>query len=153
VEADELTYHLHVLLRFELERAMLRGDLSVKDLPAAWNDRMKRYLGKTPPNDADGCLQDIHWSLGALAYFPTYTLGTILSAQLYDAAARDLGDIGQQIGAGNYDPLLDWLRENVHRHGRAKSAATITAEATRHPLSAEPWLAYAKAKYSALYDL
>lgn len=153
VEADELTYHLHVLLRFELERALLRGDLAVQDLPAAWNDGMKRYLGMAPPNDADGCLQDIHWSLGALAYFPTYTLGTLLSAQLFDAATRELGDIGQQVGSGNYEPLLAWLRENVHRFGRSKSAAEITTDATGHGLSAEPWLAYARAKYGALYDL
>ena len=151
VEADELTYHLHVLLRFELERAMLAGDLAVADLPTAWADGMRGLLGVTPPSDADGCLQDIHWSLGAVGYFPTYTLGTLMSVQLWTAADADLGGLDAQIAAGDFAPLLGWLREHVHRWGRAKTADEILRDATGTGLDAAPWLAYAEAKVAAFY--
>jgi carboxypeptidase Taq len=153
VEADELTYHLHVLLRFELERALIAGTLVVADVPAAWNARMEAFLGLTPPTDAVGCLQDIHWALGAFGYFPTYTLGTLMSAQLFDAARRDLGSLEDAFARGEYRPLLDWLRERVHRWGRARSARRILQDVAGGPLSAEPWLAYARAKFGALYGL
>ncbi|MEM1115013.1 MAG: carboxypeptidase M32 [Bacteroidota bacterium] len=153
VEADELTYHLHVLLRFEIERALVAGTLAVADLPEAWNAGMRDLLGVEPPSDADGCLQDIHWSLGAIGYFPTYTLGTLMSVQLWEAMARDLGDLDALLRAGDFGPMLGWLRTHVHRWGRARSADQILTEAVGSGLDAGPWLAYAKAKFGALYRI
>ncbi|MFN3597145.1 MAG: carboxypeptidase M32 [Rubricoccaceae bacterium] len=153
VEADELTYHLHVLLRFSLERRLLGGTLDVADLPSAWNEGLRDLLGLTPPSDAEGCLQDIHWALGAFGYFPTYTLGTLMSAQLWEAAARDLGPLEPRLEAGDYAALLAWLREHVHRHGRVRSAGEILRRTTGRDLDARPWLAYVHAKYGRLYGL
>ena len=153
VEADELTYHLHVLLRFELERALLAGDLAAADLPEAWDEGMRELLGVAPPSDADGCLQDIHWSLGAVGYFPTYTLGTLMSAQLWEAAGRDLPGLDADVRAGRFRPLLGWLRDRVHRWGRVRTAGEVLERATGGGLDAGPWLAYARRKYGALYDL
>ncbi|MEM0962501.1 MAG: carboxypeptidase M32 [Bacteroidota bacterium] len=153
VEADELTYHLHVLLRFEIERALLAGNLAVADLPGAWNEAMRDLLGITPPSDADGCLQDIHWSLGSIGYFPTYTLGTLMSAQLWNAASRDLGGLDRQLAVGDFGGLLEWLREHVHRWGRAKSADEILRDTTGGGLDAGPWLAYARGKAEDLYGV
>ena len=155
VEADELTYHLHVLLRFELERAMVEGDLAVADLPGAWRETMRAYLGVEPETDADGCLQDIHWAMGAFGYFPTYTLGTLMSAQLWDALGRDLaeGDAERLVAAGDYGAVLGWLREKIHRHGRALSAPQLLEAATGSGLDAGPWLAYARAKMEAVYGV
>jgi carboxypeptidase Taq len=116
-ESDEVTYNLHVLLRFELERALLREELSPADLPAAWNARMKQYLGVEPPTDAVGCLQDIHWAGGAIGYFPTYTLGNLYAAQFFEQARADLGDLDAQFARGEFRPLLDWLRQHVHGQG------------------------------------
>jgi len=147
VEADELTYHLHVLLRFEIEHALLAGSLDVADVPEAWNEAMRRYLGVVPPTNADGCLQDIHWSLGALGYFPTYTLGTLMSVQLMEAARRDVPGLDDALAAGIYAPLLGWLREKVHRYGRSLATPEILRRATGQTLDAGPWLAYARAKY------
>ena len=153
VEADELTYHLHVLLRFEIERALVAGTLAVDDLPEAWNDGMRDLLGVVPPSNADGCLQDIHWSLGAIGYFPTYTLGTLMSVQLSEAMARDLGDLDELMRAGEFGPMLGWLRTHVHRWGRSKPAGEILRDATGSTLDAGPWLAYARQKFGALYGL
>lgn len=153
VEADEVTYHLHVMLRFEIESALLDGSLAVADVPAAWNAAMEEYLGLTPETDADGCLQDIHWALGAIGYFPTYTLGTLMSVQLFDAAKRDLGDPNSQFERGEFGPLLGWLREHVHRFGRARSASEILEETTGGPLDAAPWLAYVREKFGAIYGV
>jgi len=147
VEADELTYHLHVLLRFEIERALLAGTLAVRDVPEAWNERMRQYLGIVPPSDADGCLQDVHWAMGAVGYFPTYTLGTLMSVQLWSAMARDLGDLDARVAGGDYAALLGWLRAHVHRWGRVRTAGEILHAATGDRLSAAPWLAYAEARY------
>jgi carboxypeptidase Taq len=153
VEADEVTYNLHVMLRFELETKLIDGSLSVADVPDAWNATMEEMLALTPGSDADGCLQDIHWSLGALGYFPTYTLGNLMSVQLFEAAADDLGDLGSQFEQGEFEPLLGWLREHVHRHGRARSATRILRDATGESLSAEPWLAYVRRKFGAVYGI
>ncbi len=153
VEADEVTYNLHVMLRFELETALLSGGLAVGDVPEAWNAAMEDLLGLAPPSDADGCLQDIHWALGALGYFPTYTLGTLMSVQLFEAAERDLGPFDEAFARGEFGPLLGWLRERVHRWGRARSAAEIMEEATGGPLRAEPWLAYVREKFGAVYGV
>ena len=158
VEADEVTYPLHVMLRFELERGLVAGTVDVDTLPDRWNAKMEAYLGVVPDTDADGVLQDIHWSLGALGYFPTYALGTLMSVPLFDAARADLaaaghGDLDDLIAAGTFGPLLDWLRQHVHRHGRAKTATEILTDATGGPLDAAPWLAYVRRKYGALYDV
>ena len=153
VEADEVTYSLHVMLRFELETALLSGDLPVSDLPAAWNDRMQDYLGLTPDTDADGCLQDIHWAMGAIGYFPTYALGSLMSVQLWDAASLEMDDLEDQVASGEFAPLLAWLRDKVHRHGRARSAREIVEDASGEALSAQPWLAYARRKFGSLYGI
>jgi len=148
VEADELTYHLHVLLRFEIERRLLSGALDVADVPDAWNESMRSYLGIVPPSNADGCLQDIHWSLGAIGYFPTYTLGTLMSVQLFDAARRDTPALDDALAAGDYAPLLAWLRERIHRHGRSLTTPDLLRRATGQDLDAGPWLEYARGKYA-----
>ncbi len=153
VEADEVTYNLHVMLRFELETALLGGSLAVRDVPEAWNEGMRDLLGLAPPSDAEGCLQDIHWALGALGYFPTYTLGTLASVQLFEAAQRDLGDLDAMFERGAFEPVLGWMREHVHRWGRARSASEIMEEATGGPLSAEPWLGYVRRKFGAVYGV
>ncbi len=153
VEADEVTYNLHIMLRFELERDLIEGALSVNDLPARWNDMMDNYLGLRPETDADGVLQDVHWALGAIGYFPTYALGNLMSVQLFEQARADLPELEAQIGRGQFGPLLGWLREHVHRHGRALEAPEILRRATGHPLRADDWLAYVRAKFGALYDL
>jgi len=139
VEADEVTYNLHVMMRFDLERAVVHGDLAVRDLPEAWNDRFAQDFGFRPPNDAAGVLQDIHWSAGLIGYFPTYTLGNIFAAQLMAAAARDLPDLDAEIAAGRFGGLLAWLRERVHAHGRQLESMPLVEQATGAPVS-ERWL-------------
>ncbi|MDA0377879.1 MAG: carboxypeptidase M32 [Bacteroidetes bacterium] len=151
VEADEVTYNLHIMLRFELEQEIISGRIAIKDLPEAWNERMVSWLGVRPESDTEGVLQDIHWSLGAIGYFPTYALGNLMSVQLFEAARRDLGDLEGPVSRGDFAPLLGWLRTNVHQWGRRRSADEILRSATGSPLSAEPWLAYARAKFGNLY--
>jgi carboxypeptidase Taq len=151
VEADEVTYNLHVMLRFELETQLVDGSLSVDDMPDAWNATMEDMLALAPGSDADGWLQDIHWSLGAVGYFPTYTLGNLMSVQLFEAARDDLGDLDAQFEQGEFAPLLGWLREHVHQHGRSRDAGQILRDATGESLSAEPWLGYVRRKFGAVY--
>lgn len=139
VEADEVTYNLHVMMRFDLERAVVHGELAVADLPEAWNDRFAKDFGFRPPSDAEGVLQDIHWSAGLIGYFPTYTLGNIFAAQLMAAAVRQLPDVGGDIAAGRFAGLLAWLRQEVHAHGRQFDSATLVEQATGEPVSAR-WL-------------
>ncbi len=138
VESDEATYNLHVMLRFDLERALLAGDLAVADLPAAWNERMFADLGLEVPDARNGALQDIHWSMGMIGYFPTYTLGNLYAAQFWAAARRELPALDAQIAAGEVGPLLGWLRENLHRHGRRYSAAALCERVTGEALGPEP---------------
>lgn len=147
VEADEVTYPLHVILRTRLERAMLSGDLEVSGLPAAWNDGMRDLLGVTPPDDARGCLQDIHWYDGAVGYFPTYTLGAMAAAQLFQAAVRAVPGIPEAIGRGDFAPLVGWLRENVHGVASSTGTEAILKAATGAELSAAPFLAHLKTRY------
>lgn len=151
VEADEVTYHLHVMLRTDLERALIEGRLAVQDLPEAWNEAMRASLKLVPDTDANGVLQDVHWSLGTFGYFPTYTLGTLMAAQLFEAAERALGPQADWFARGEFLPLLGWMREHVHRFGRAKDGPDVLRDATGETLSAAPWLAYVRAKYGALY--
>ncbi|MEJ2666865.1 MAG: carboxypeptidase M32 [Deinococcales bacterium] len=153
VEADEVTYNLHIILRFELELALLDGSLSVADLPEAWNHAMQEMLGITPPDDAAGVLQDVHWSIGLIGYFPTYSLGNLISVQLFDAAVAAHPHIPADIRAGRFGTLLRWLRENVHRHGARYLPEELLERATGSGLDAGPYLRYLKAKYGELYGL
>jgi carboxypeptidase Taq len=153
VEADEATYHMHVMLRFDCERAMISGDLAVKDIPAWWNDRMKSDLGLTVPNDAQGCLQDVHWSMGAIGYFATYSLGSLLSAQLWETIQRELPGVEEGFAKGEFSPLLDWLRTNIHAVGRQYTAAELTEKLTGGPLSHEPLMRYLEKKLRPMYGI
>jgi carboxypeptidase Taq len=153
VEADEVTYHLHVFLRFELELALVRGDLAVDDLPAAWNERMLTLVGIAPPDDGVGVLQDVHWSAGLIGYFPTYTLGTLYSAQFLDAIERELGAIDAIVRAGEYDRLLGWMREHVHSRGALVAPEQIARDATGEALGHAAFMRYLRTKYGELYDL
>jgi carboxypeptidase Taq len=146
VEADEATYDLHIILRFGLERRMLNGELAVKNLPAAWNESFRALFGFTPQNDREGCLQDIHWSMGGLGYFPTYTLGNINSAQLF-AAARKTPAIAAACDAADYAPLLDWLRDNIHAQGGTLDPADLMAQATGKPPATNDYLAHLRSRY------
>jgi carboxypeptidase Taq len=153
IESDEATYNLHIMLRYDLERAMLKGDLSVTDLPAAWNDRMRSDLGLEVPDDRQGVLQDIHWSMGAIGYFPTYTLGNLYAAQLWEGIGAALPDLDAQLARGELGGLLGWLRTNVHMHGRRYTAPVLCERATGRPLSHEPLLRYLEGKLRPVYGL
>ena len=153
IESDEATYNLHIMLRFDLERALLRGDLAVADLPGAWNERVRADLGLEVPGDKEGVLQDIHWSMGAIGYFPTYTLGNLYAAQLWDALGRDLPDLDDQLRRGEFGGLLGWLRTHVHAHGRRYTAPELCQRATGRPLSHEPLLRYLEGKLRPVYGL
>ncbi|MFB6082593.1 MAG: carboxypeptidase M32 [Halanaeroarchaeum sp.] len=153
VEADELTYHMHIVLRFEIERALIAGDLDVSEVPQVWNDKMAEYLGVRPETDREGALQDIHWSHGNFGYFPTYSLGSVLAAQLFAAAEADIDDLDVAIAAGDVDPLTEWLRENVHRHGCRYETDDLVREATGDSYSADYFLEYVNDKFGALYDV
>ena len=153
VEADEATYNLHVMIRFELERALMTGDLAPADLPGAWNDCYRDYLGLEVPDDRRGCLQDVHWSMGAIGYFPTYTLGNLYCAQFFDAACKDIPGLEAGIAEGRFTPLLDWLRENIHRHGRRYTAAQLCERITGRSLSADPLMAYLEGKLRPLHGI
>ena len=130
VNADEVTYDLHIAIRFELERALLSGDLRAAELPGAWNELYARHLGVVPANDREGCLQDIHWADGLIGYFPTYTLGNVYSAQLFAAAERDVGPLEESFARGEFAPLREWLREHVHRHGMRWPVSVLVEKAT-----------------------
>jgi carboxypeptidase Taq len=153
VEADEVTYNMHVLLRFELENELLEGKLKVKDVPEAWNSRFKSYLGLDVPNDREGALQDIHWSFVSFGIFPGYTIGNLVSAQLMEKIRKDIPDLDAQIATGQFANLLSWLRKNVHRHGRKFTPNELLERATGKPLTAAPWIAYVRKKFGALYAL
>jgi carboxypeptidase Taq len=150
-EADEATYNLHIMLRFELELALLEGTLAVRDLPEAWNERMREFLGIVPPDDARGVLQDVHWSAGLLGYFPTYALGNLVSVQLWEAARNDLPDLDSRIRAGSFADLLAWLREKVHRHGRKFTSQELVRRITGSPIDPQPYLRYLERKFGGLY--
>lgn len=138
VEADEATYNLHIILRFELEQALLHGDLPADDLPGEWNRRMKQDLGVDVPDDARGCLQDIHWSGGAIGYFPTYTLGNLYAAQFFEQARKDLGGLDEAFSHGDFTPLRNWLREKIHGQGKRFSARELARTITGRDLNAGP---------------
>ena len=153
VESDEVTYNLHIIIRFELELELLSGDLHLNDLPAAWAEKYKDYLGITPNNDADGVLQDIHWSIGAIGYFATYTIGNLLSVQLFDCARKEIEDLDADISKGNFNALLHWLRENIHCHGSKFTPGELVKRITGNSMDAQPYLNYLRNKYSEIYKL
>jgi carboxypeptidase Taq len=153
VEADEVTYSLHVILRFELELAMIEGALDTADLPAAWAAKMKQFLGIEVPDDLQGVLQDIHWSEGIIGYFPTYAIGNVLAAQLWRVAQADMPDLAAELGRGELSALRVWLREKIHRHGRLLTPPELVEQAVGGPLDPAPMLEHLRAKYGALYEL
>lgn len=153
VNADEATYNLHIMLRLELEIAMVEGKVAIKDLPEIWNSKMKEYLGVTPPNDAVGVLQDIHWSYGSIGYFSTYALGNLVSAQLWEQVDKDIRDLDEQIRKGKFDGLLNWLQVNIHGHGRKYDPQALVQNVTGSKIASEPYVRYLKAKYSDIYGL
>jgi carboxypeptidase Taq len=153
VEADETTYNLHIMLRFELEQAMIAGTLAVDDIPAAWNEKMQKYLGLTPPDAAKGVLQDIHWSFGGIGYFPTYTLGNLYASQFFEQARTDLGDLDAQFARGEFRPLLDWLRAKVHGQGQRYRSRELVRHVTGRAPSAEPLLAHLHRKAQDVYGV
>jgi len=147
VDADEVTYPAHVILRFRLERALIAGDMTLDDLPAAWNEGMKELLGIVPPSDREGCLQDIHWYDGAWGYFPTYTLGAMTAAQLFDAACRAKPEIPDAIRQGDFAPLVGWLRTNLHGHGSRLSTRDLLTQATGRPLDPKVFERHLETRY------
>lgn len=148
-ESDEITYNLHVVLRFEIEKELLEGSLEVSSLPERWREGMRSWLGVVPETDREGCLQDIHWSGGAFGYFPTYTLGNLFSAQLWEAAERDLGNLDAQHRRGDFRPLQEWLRDRVHRWGRTFQSVELVRRACGEDPSPEPFLRYLEGKFKS----
>ncbi len=153
VNADEATYNLHIMLRLELEIAMIEGKLVIKDLPAMWSNRMEEYLGVAPPNDSQGVLQDIHWSYGLIGYFSTYALGNLISAQLWEKIHSDIPSLDDQIRKGNFEGLLAWLRANVHKHGRKYKPQDLVQKVTGSRITSGPYVRYLTHKYSEIYGL
>lgn len=153
VEADEVTYNLHIMLRFELEVKLLDGSIRVADLPALWNDAMSRYVGATPTDDADGVLQDVHWSSGMIGYFPSYMLGNLYAAQIARTLREEIPSLDEQVAGGDFAPLLAWLRERIHRFGAIYEPPELIDRITGGPLSPEPFIAYVTEKYSEIYGI
>jgi len=153
VDADEATYNLHVMLRFELEIALMEGTLAVPDLPEAWNTKFQEYLGLVPSDDAEGVLQDVHWSGGMIGYFPTYALGNLIASQLWAKMEGDIPDLHGQVERGEFADLLGWLRENVHRHGAKFEPVELLTTVTGSGLTAQPYLRYLREKFGEIYDL
>ncbi len=153
VNADEATYNLHIMLRLEIEIGMVEGKYAVKDLPQIWNEKMRDYLGIVPPNDAQGVLQDIHWSYGAIGYFSTYALGNIISAQVWEKINADIPDLAEQIRKGKFDALLGWLREKIHRFSAKYEPQTLVQRVTGSKINSAPYVRYLTEKYSGIYNL
>jgi carboxypeptidase Taq len=153
VESDEATYNLHIMLRLELEIELMEGKLEVRHLPEAWNTRMQEYLGVTPPDDAHGVLQDVHWSGGMIGYFPTYALGNLVSVQLWEKLHQDLPDLDEQIAQGKFDQLLGWLRAKVHVHGAKYEPQALVQRVTGSKIDPQPYVRYLQQKYGEIYNL
>lgn len=153
VEADEVTYSLHIILRFELERELIEGELAPRDLPDAWGARMRDYLGVDVPDDARGVLQDVHWSAGMIGYFPTYALGNVIAAQLFEAARADLPELDSELGEGDFAPLREWLRVHVHRHGRKFTPQETVRRAVGADIDVAPLRRYLWEKFGELYGV
>jgi carboxypeptidase Taq len=153
VEADEATYNLHIMLRLELEIALMEKEFEVDDLPEAWNARMEDYLGVAPPNDKTGVLQDVHWSSGYFGYFSTYSLGNLVSVQLWEKINEDIPDLTEEIKKGEFSSLLSWLRENIHRHGKKYRPQELVKRATGSEIDPEPYVNYLRDKLGEIYQL
>jgi len=153
VEADEATYNLHILLRFEMESAFFNGDIKISEVPGLWNEKFQKYFGIKPNNDADGCLQDVHWSAGLIGYFPTYTLGNLFAAQFFAKAKQDIGDLDSQFASGDFKPLLGWLRKNIHSYGQRYRADDLVKKVTGEALTHKYLVDYLNTKYGELYGL
>jgi carboxypeptidase Taq len=153
VNADEATYNLHIMLRLELEIGMVEGSINTKDLPEIWNAKMREYLGITPPNDAKGVLQDVHWSYGSIGYFSTYALGNLVSAQLWEKINKDIRGLDDQIRQGNFSELLNWLRTKIHVYGHKYDPQDLVQKVTGSRITSEPYVRYLTRKYSEIYGL
>jgi carboxypeptidase Taq len=151
VDADEVTYNLHVIIRFEMEKALIEGSLSVRDVPEAWNEKMKTYLKITPKNNREGCLQDIHWSMGAFGYFPTYTLGNLYAAHLHAAFAKEHPDAEKKIAKGELGFIKEWLSNAIYKHGKRYPTLELLKNASKKPFSAAAFIDYLNNKYSRIY--
>jgi carboxypeptidase Taq len=151
VEADEATYNLHVMLRFEIELALVENKLQVKDLPDYWNTKFKEYFGITPPDNARGVLQDVHWSSGYIGYFPTYSIGNVVSVQLWETLHKDIPNLDEQIEKAEFKPLLGWLVEKVHRHAAKFECQELVQRVTCSKIDPQPYLNYLEKKYTDIY--
>ena len=151
VESDEVTYNLHIILRYEIEKALIEGKLAVQDLPKVWNEKMKDYLGITPASDADGVLQDVHWSGGGIGYFATYTLGNLHSAQIFNTAKKEIPNLEEEIEKGNIKVLREWLREKIHKHGKMFTTEEIIKQVTGETLNPKYFIEYIRNKFSKIY--
>jgi carboxypeptidase Taq len=150
IQADEATYSLHIILRFELEQELIAGEIDLRELPAVWNERMKQYLGVDVPDDAHGVLQDVHWSRGTVGYFPTYALGNVISVQLWERVLGDVPDLDDHLAQGDVSPLADWLREKLWRHGRKFTPKETLERVVGGGMDPEPYLRYLNTKLGAL---
>jgi carboxypeptidase Taq len=153
IEADEATYNLHILIRFELEQDLLDGKLAASDAADAWRAKYQQYLGVSSPTDADGVLQDVHWSAGLFGYFPSYSLGNLYAAQFFEQARKDVGDLDAMFARGDFQPLRAWLREKIHCHGQRYTAAELIQRVTGLPLSHEPLMRHLRGKFGSLYGV
>ena len=153
MEADEVTYGMHIILRFELEQDLIEGRMNVAELPEVWNARFKDYFGLDVPDDSLGVLQDVHWSAGLIGYFSTYALGNLIAGQLWEKAHSDIPDLDDQIAAGELSGLREWLRENVHRHGAKFSSAELLERVVGGPIAVAPFVGYLKGKLGDVYGL
>ncbi|MFN7249591.1 MAG: carboxypeptidase M32 [Anaerobacillus sp.] len=153
IEADEMTYSLHIILRYEIEKALINGDIEVKDLPQIWNDKMEEYLGVRPTHDGEGVLQDVHWSGGALGYFPSYALGYIYASQLKNKMNEDIPNYDELLEAGDFTPIKEWLTKNVHQYGKMKKPLEIIQDITGEGLNPSYLVEYLEKKYKAVYEL
>jgi carboxypeptidase Taq len=151
-ESDEATYNLHIMLRLEMEIALLDRKYEVRDLPEIWRTRMQEYLGVVPKDDAHGVLQDIHWAGGLIGYFPTYALGNVISAQIWESVKKDLPDLDDQIARGNFEPLLTWLRQNIHVHGAKFETQELVQKVTGSKIDPNPYLGYLETKFKEVYS-
>jgi carboxypeptidase Taq len=151
-EADEITYHFHVMIRYEIEKLLIAGEIQAKDIPAYWNESYKKYLGITVPNDKQGCLQDVHWSHGSFGYFATYSLGSLYAAQMFASINKKDATLRQQIASGNYEVIAKWLQQNVYCHGRKYTSEQLSIQATQHPLNSTYFVTYAYEKYKNIYN-
>jgi carboxypeptidase Taq len=153
VESDEVTYNLHIILRFEIETGLIDGSIDVEELPIIWNSKMKELLGLDVPDDSRGVLQDVHWSGGMIGYFPTYSLGNLYSAQFFAAAKRAIPTLDDEMAQGQFGQLLNWLRENIHVHGKFYSAQELAKNATGEKLNSKYFVEYISKKYGEIYEL